>query len=181
MMNLKLLPYIVSNIGAKHTAKTIFYILLLFLFATPVLAQETVSDNEVNEVAKGLYCPVCESTPLDVCPTQACADWRELIRTKLANGESKADIEAYFAQQYGDGVLASPPREGANLILWLFPVVAIVVGGLFFGRLLKGLKVEEATAVATPPPTVPVSSNHKAEEVKRPLDHYISEIEKELE
>ena len=30
------------------------------------------TDDDVNAVAKQLYCPVCENTPIDVCPTQAC-------------------------------------------------------------------------------------------------------------
>ena len=28
------------------------------------------TDDDVNKIAKQLYCPVCESTPLDVCPTE---------------------------------------------------------------------------------------------------------------
>ena len=54
------------------------------------------SDDEVNAVAKELYCPVCENIPLDVCPTQACAQWRDLIREKLAGGWNKEQIKNYF-------------------------------------------------------------------------------------
>ena len=32
----------------------------------------TPTDDAVNKIAKQLYCPVCENTPLDVCPTEAC-------------------------------------------------------------------------------------------------------------
>jgi cytochrome c-type biogenesis protein CcmH len=152
------------------------YFVLFFLFITPAFAQESVSDDEVNEVAKGLYCPVCESTPLDVCPTLACADWRALIRDKLAQGETPEEIYTYFSQQYGDGVLAEPPRQGASLILWLFPVVSIVVGGLYFGRTLRDLKVSneaETTAISLAP-----SPNNG--QPRRPLDHYIAQVEEEL-
>jgi hypothetical protein len=40
-------------------------------------------------------------------------------------------VQAYFARQYGDGVLANPPKSGFTLILWALPVVAVIVGGLF--------------------------------------------------
>ena len=169
---------------ANYILRFTAYAVLLLILTTPVFAQESISDNEVNEVAKGLYCPVCENTPLDVCPTQACEDWRELIRTKLAQGETPEEINAYFALQYGDGVLAEPPRQGANLILWLFPIVAIVLGGLYFGRTLQGLKVaEEEVATAVPPPTPASTSHNNAKPVaeERPLDHYISQIEQELD
>ena len=104
------------------------FVLGLFAFVQPLLAQDnSVTDDEVNEVARDIYCPVCESTPLDVCATQACADWRELIRTKLGEGDSKEEIFEYFARQYGDGVLANPPRRGVSLIiLWILPVVVVV-------------------------------------------------------
>lgn len=145
---------------------------------SPVLAQDqTVTDDEVNEVAKDLFCPVCESTPLDVCPTQACADWRELIRTKLAEGQTKEEIHEYFANQYGDGVLADPPKRGFNLILWSFPVVAVIVGGFLFSRYLRTLRdsddaaaVPDAgeTAVSPPPSTTDP-------------DDYLARVESELQ
>lgn len=114
--------------------------ILIFGLTAVVHAQDTVTDDQVNEVAKGLYCPVCESTPLDVCPTQACADWRELIREQLASGMSQSEIYAYFAVQYGDGVLAEPPRRGFSLVLWLSPLLALAVGGVVFVKAMSQLR-----------------------------------------
>src|SRR5829696_5530567 len=71
----------------------------------------TPTDDEVNRIAKQLYCPVCESTPLDVCPTEACRQWRDLIRTMLAEGKSEAEIKQYFVEHYGDRVLNEPPNR----------------------------------------------------------------------
>lgn len=158
---------------------SLFVALWIGLAARPVAAQEgepeapvtvEITDDEVNDVAKDLYCPVCENTPLDVCPTQACADWRELIRTKLAAGESKQEIFDYFVRQYGDSALARPPRTGINFVLWLLPFVAVGLGLIFFARYMKGLRKDEAeaaaveTAVSTPPAP----------------DDYASRIEQEL-
>ena len=67
-------------------ALTVSFFLAAFI-AGAALGQETtpqaiesITDDQVNAVAKQLYCPVCENIPLDVCPTQACAEWRELMR-----------------------------------------------------------------------------------------------------
>jgi cytochrome c-type biogenesis protein CcmH len=88
--------------------------------------------NDVARVARQLYCPVCPNTPLDVCETQACMDWRELIRTKLNAGESDRQIIDYFVAQYGQRVLAQPPARGFNLLVWIIPVVflALAAAGL---------------------------------------------------
>lgn len=167
----------------QRNSQFIFYALLLLLgvfLVTPVMAQDSdeasaVSDDEVNEVAKEVYCPVCESTPLDVCQTQACADWRDVIRTKLAEGQSKEEIFNYFADQYGDRVLATPPREGVNWLLWIWPVAALLVGGFFFTRYVKSLRDSATltvgeTAVASP----------SAEPNTPDPDDYISRVEQEL-
>ena len=106
---------------------------LALTLATPVaLAQgPTPTDNEVNRIAKQLYCPVCESTPLDACPTEACRQWRDLIRTMLTEGKSEAEIKQYFVDHYGVRVLAEPPNR---LATYLVPVVAILLGALLLFR-----------------------------------------------
>ncbi|MFQ5399702.1 MAG: cytochrome c-type biogenesis protein CcmH [Anaerolineae bacterium] len=149
----------------------VYSLFLLFLAAAvPLMAQTPVTDDQVNEIAKQVYCPVCESTPLDVCQTQACADWRELIRTKLSQGQSKEEIFQYFADQYGDRVLASPPKRGFNWLLWAWPAIAAGIGIVIFSRYLRKLRSSAELAPANPAPAAPVSS-----------DDYIARVERELE
>jgi cytochrome c-type biogenesis protein CcmH len=165
----------------KHTViRWLVLALLLALLPAVAYGQGEITDDEVNEVAKDLYCPVCESTPLDVCPTQACADWRELIRTKLSAGESRQDVLDYFARQYGDGVLANPPRRGVSLIvLWLLPVVGVLLGALLFARMLRGLRTTAPAAGASaPPPPSPAAPPPPSGDAS--LDDYIARVEREL-
>lgn len=102
---------------------------LLAVAVAPVQAQEDQpTDDEVNRVAKGIYCPVCENVPLDVCPTVACQQWRQTIREQLAAGWTQAEIEDYFVAQYGDRVLATPPASGLNWAVYLLPPAAFIIG-----------------------------------------------------
>jgi len=94
-----------------------------------VAQEEQPTDDEVNAIAKGLYCPVCENVPLDVCPTLACKQWRDTIREKLALGWNQAQIEQYFVEQYGDRVLAAPPARGLNWAVYLIPPAVFLLGG----------------------------------------------------
>ena len=107
------------------------------LWANTAYAQQPVSDDEVNAVAKQLYCPVCENTPLDVCPTQACKDWRELIRQQLSDGWSERQVLDYFAATYGPRVLAQPPANGFSALVWILPIIGLIGGGVFLWRLLR--------------------------------------------
>ncbi len=92
--------------------------------------QPTPSDDEVNAIAQKLFCPVCENTPLDVCPTEACRQWRELIRQMLAEGKTEQEIQQYFVKNYGARVLSEPPREGINWLVYIVPPLAFL-GGVY--------------------------------------------------
>ena len=75
------------------------------------------SDDDVNRVAKQLYCPVCPNTPLDVCETKACQDWRAQIKDQLAAGWTDEQVIQYFVAQYGERVLAEPRRSGFTFVI----------------------------------------------------------------
>src|SRR5512135_2120554 len=106
-------------------------VIMMFLVANKVSAQQpTPSDDEVNAIARQLYCPVCENTPLDVCPTQACHDWRELIRQLLIDGKTPDEIKQYFVDHYGARVLSEPPAVGFNWLVYVVPPV-VFLGGVF--------------------------------------------------
>lgn len=146
-----------------------FWLVLAFVSVGSVLAQDPEpSDDEVNAIAKQLYCPVCENIPLDVCPTQACEQWRATIRDKLALGWNEEQIKQYFADQYGDRVLATPPARGLNWIVYVLPPAVIVLGAVFLFQALRSwTKVK------------PDETKTRVERIE-PQDPYVARLEEEL-
>lgn len=115
--------------------------LLLLLLTTGLTAYaqgEQPTDDEVNAIAKQLYCPVCENVPLDVCPTKACSDWRDEIRQKLIAGWTEEEIKQYFVEQHGAQVLSTPPLQGLNWMVYVLPPLAFLVGGVILYRVVRG-------------------------------------------
>ncbi len=178
--------YHVPRIKGHVSRFTIYTAVLLSLlaFVIPVMAQDggsdddngikrVVTDDDVNKIARVVYCPVCESTPLDVCQTQACADWRQIIREMLEDGKTEQDVFDYFSNLYGDRVLAEPPREGFSLLVWLVPLIMIPAGVLFFVNYMRNLRSSAAGGEA-------VVSGTAVAEPTAP-DDYHSKIEKELQ
>jgi cytochrome c-type biogenesis protein CcmH len=139
-----------------------------------VLAQQPVTENDVIRVAKQLYCPICPNTPLDVCETQACQDWRGLIRQRLEVGETDQQIINYFVSQYGDRVLTAPPARGFNLLGWIVPVLAVLGGAVFLALLYR-----EWLRRRGPSPTRP-TAGAVSSGADLP-DEYVARLEKELE
>jgi cytochrome c-type biogenesis protein CcmH len=171
--------------------KTTFLVLALLIllgisvFGTnvPLAAAQTPTPNQVNAVAKELWCPLCNGVRLDNCELQACVQMREVISQKLQAGESKESIKAYFVQQYGDVVLGQPPREGFNLIAYIFPILAAVVGiGWVTYLVLSWRKRQAATAPASASPGTPPVSGAPAT-LRKPgeeTDEYMKRVEREL-
>ena len=117
-----------------------------------------------------MYCPVCQNIPLDVCPTQACAQWRELIRLKLSQGQSAEEIKTYFAAQYGQQVLSEPPRQGLNWLIYILPPVSLLVGALIVMQVYRSTRrpVEKQRSQGPQGPEDPEN------------DPYIQKLEEEL-
>lgn len=159
-----MLKYLLQH--SKYTLLLLFVV--IGLAVVPVIAQgATPTDDEVNRIAKQLYCPVCENTPLDVCPTEACRQWREEIRGMLAAGKSEDEIKQYFVDYYGVRVLNEPPNP---LVTYLVPGVAILLGALL---LLRGFQMWMKPAT-----TEAGSGESEAKPV--PQDEYIARLEEEL-
>jgi cytochrome c-type biogenesis protein CcmH len=127
-----------------------------------------VTDDQVNAVAKKLNCPVCENVPLDVCETQACVQWRDLIRQKLAAGETPEQVITYFRATYGDRVLQSPPNTGFTALVWVLPFVGLAAGVAILAVVLRGMTARPAAAETTT-------------EAPSLTDEYRKRLERELE
>ncbi|MFN8375096.1 MAG: cytochrome c-type biogenesis protein CcmH, partial [Anaerolineae bacterium] len=97
------------TLGKKIVQIAFTLLLVTLLIVYPTAAQQTdprnVTDDQVNAIAHGLYCPVCENITLDVCGTAACADWRAEIRTMLEAGWTEQQIVDDFVRRFGDRVV----------------------------------------------------------------------------
>lgn len=154
-------------------------LVLILTIGNTVNAQDElppVPQDEVNAVAKQLYCPVCENIPLDVCPTQACEEWRELIRLKLSEGWSDDQIKDYFVEQYGDRVLASPPASGFNWLVYVIPPIAIILGLFLLYKSYKSMLSDKTVVVEPEGPDSTVPAGHDTGQ----KEEYIKRLEDEL-
>jgi cytochrome c-type biogenesis protein CcmH len=91
-------------------------------FSTPAWSQSW------QDVAGDLMSPACPGRTLLNCTSSQAEQWRELIRQKLAQGESKEQILRYFVDIGGEGILAAPPKQGFALTAWLLPLFVMVNG-----------------------------------------------------
>jgi cytochrome c-type biogenesis protein CcmH/NrfF len=70
---------------------------------------------------KKFICPTCQTT-LELSNAPVADRMRDFIRQRLAAGDSEEEIEEALVAQFGEAVLASPPKEGFNLLAWVLPL-----------------------------------------------------------
>lgn len=118
----------------------------------------TVTDDQVNAIAKKLYCPVCENITLDTCGTSACADWRYEIRLQLEQGRTEDEIIADFVQRFGDRVVGTPMDSALRTLSLVTPWVIsagvlLILGSMVLTRQRKARvsATSPAPAISNPP------------------------------
>jgi cytochrome c-type biogenesis protein CcmH len=126
--------------------------------------------NHMERIAQGLYCPVCAGVPLNVCETQACEQWRNLIVEKLQQGQTDEQIRQYFIDQYGERVLGAPPPQGFNLGAYILPLLILLGGAAILFFTLRGwLHTRNGPTPQGVPATIPPIAPEYAERIAREL------------
>jgi cytochrome c-type biogenesis protein CcmH len=80
----------------------------------------------LNELENEVMCPVCGTT-LAQSDSPAAEQIKQFIRTAIARGDTKSEIKSDLVRNYGEAILAAPPKHGFNLLAWLLPLVGLAV------------------------------------------------------
>jgi cytochrome c-type biogenesis protein CcmH len=93
--------------------------------ASPAFASESLPT--LAELETEVICPTCHTT-LDQSSSPVADRMRTFIRVRIAAGDTKTKIKDRLVAEFGQEVLASPPKRGFNLLAWVLPPVAAVIG-----------------------------------------------------
>jgi cytochrome c-type biogenesis protein CcmH len=153
--------------------KRLAVLVAVLALAGPALAapQPTLADLEDE-----IMCPACGTT-IDQSNSPIALRMKDFIARRIAAGDSKGEIKDALVAEFGEEVLAAPPRRGFNLLAWVLPLaglgLAAVVLGVAAWRWTSGR--EPADAVAADPRT-----NGKAPidvELERRVDEELARYE----
>lgn len=119
---------------------------LLMLFAQPGLAvrpdeimDDPAMEKRAREISKDIRCVVCQNQSIDDSDAGLARDLRVLIRERLSEGDSNAEVRDYLVARYGEFVLLNPPMRMGTLVLWIAPAVLVLLGALAVFFWFRGL------------------------------------------
>jgi cytochrome c-type biogenesis protein CcmH len=105
-------------------------LLATLLLAAPALASE--QHPTLSELENEVYCPTCK-TLLAVSNAPIADRIRDFIRERIAAGDTKSEIKDALVGEFGEAVLAAPPKKGFNLLAWVLPFAGLAVAGSVVG------------------------------------------------
>ena len=85
-------------------------------------------EARARDIASELRCLVCQNQSIDDSDAPLAKDLRLLVREKLKEGASDAEVRAFVVARYGDFVLLRPPFKLETLALWGAPLIALAAG-----------------------------------------------------
>ena len=117
-------------------------------------AAGTVAASErqptLPELERELICPTCHES-LAVSSSPIADRMRSFIRARIAAGDTKSEIKSKLVDQFGESVLAAPPKHGFNLLAWLLPFAGLGLGGAALAVLARRWRRAREDAVPADP------------------------------
>ncbi|HUG45571.1 MAG TPA: cytochrome c-type biogenesis protein [Sphingomicrobium sp.] len=127
-------------------------VLLCLLAATPALADSTMppaywADRQLEDPRKEaqaqalmqeIRCLVCQGQSIADSDAEMAGDMRDLVRTRISQGEKPSEIRAWLVERYGPWVTYRPPSRPVTWPLWLAPLVLLAAGVVIARNRLKG-------------------------------------------
>jgi cytochrome c-type biogenesis protein CcmH len=95
--------------------------------AAPAIDAQTArpgNEEVVHDIASQLRCVVCQNLSVADSPSEMARQMREVVRERLAQGETEEQVIRYFEERYGPWVRLSP----GGWLVWVLPFAGLFLG-----------------------------------------------------
>ena len=109
-------------------------------FAVEVYEFESAEqEKRYQRFSTELRCPKCQNQAIGDSDAPIAKDLRREVHRMITEGSSAREIVEFMTERYGDFVLYRPPLRGDTILLWSFPLIALIVGMIFAVRYVRQL------------------------------------------
>ncbi len=110
---------------------------LIFLIVFLLSSTKIFSDENkilVDKISKNLRCLICQGQSVYDSQSEFALSMKLLIREKLKKGSSEKEIYNFLKNQYGDWIVYDPKFDKKTILLWGFPLILFILGGILILR-----------------------------------------------
>jgi len=109
-------------------------IILFLILSFQKLSNANNNSSLVDKISKNLRCLICQGQSVYDSQSDFAVSMKILINNKINEGKSEKQIYDYLKNQYGEWIVYDPEFNKKNLILWIFPLILFIFGGLLIYR-----------------------------------------------
>jgi cytochrome c-type biogenesis protein CcmH len=127
------------------------FVALFLAFASPLLADSNLppafwanrqipdpsQEAKATALMEEIRCLVCQGQSIADSDAELAGDMRDLVRRRIAAGESPATVRDWLVTRYGSWISYRPTAEPAAWPLWLAPLALLLVGGFLVRKRIK--------------------------------------------
>jgi cytochrome c-type biogenesis protein CcmH/NrfF len=111
----------------------------LVVATLPALAVESAAGRKdpARAITSQLICPCSCGEILSGCICDTGKTMQGFVNDELKAGKNGEQITASLVSKYGEVILGAPKAEGFNLVVWIAPFVATLIGFLIAAFMLR--------------------------------------------
>lgn len=129
---------------------------VLLCFAPMSVGAEVVDEAEIDirtrEISKTLRCAVCQTESIWESNAELARQMRQVVRDRIAEGQSNQEILDYFHSRYGDYILLEPRKTGLNWVIWGGPFLLLGIGAVVLYRTVSRWVAQSPPSTEEIPP-----------------------------
>ena len=110
---------------------------LLIIFSILILEESLKANNNIlliDKISKNLRCLICQGQSIYDSQSDFAISMKLLIKNKIKEGKSEEQIYDLLKNKYGEWIVYDPEMNKKTAILWIFPLILFIFGGLLIIR-----------------------------------------------
>jgi len=93
------------------------------------MMKDPALESRARALSQTLRCMVCQNESIDESNAPLARDLRLLVRERIRNGDSDAEVREFLVARYGEFILLTPRLTARTILLWSVPVLVLLAGG----------------------------------------------------
>ena len=110
----------------------------LFIIFSILILEKSLKANSnislVDKISKNLRCLICQGQSIYDSQSDFAISMKLLIKKKISEGKSEKQIYDLLKSKYGAWIVYDPEINEKTLVLWIFPLILFIFGGILIIR-----------------------------------------------
>ena len=102
----------------------------------PLQFRDAAEEARFHALASELRCVMCQNQSLADSNAQIAHDLRREVLELMRQGKDDAQVKQFLVDRYGEFVLYKPDVAPGTYILWFGPLLLLLAGGVWVGRIV---------------------------------------------